>query len=378
MLDRPVKPSRLLTRLDAEIASARNAVEADCKRAERACYLARTGRIAEAQEVVNQLHQRYGQRPHIEVSVWVHLAEGLIEYFRDMSPTARGKILRCHALSAAVGLKPMQALSAAWLAHLDYLREDVLSAKQYIVQALHLSAIDHHAALGRASLVVAQALHYAGQMVPARVWYAHARSHATSDGDELTVSALMHNMAWLRALDLRKGVLGGQRESDDAHHALMNAESIAHFDSLIGSFGLGSLVPILNAQILTTSGRYEEALALYDANLDASLAQGMYRLRADLVADRAWCRLKLGLLDESRRDVVEARATLDPNGHCDDRALAHGRLAMLLAELGDVVDAQFHSTQARAAWSEYEAAQDRLWTLFRDLTHPHLHQPRSC
>jgi len=372
MLDRPVKPSRLLTRLDAEIASARNAVEADCKRAERACYLARTGRIAEAQEVVDQLHQQYGQRPQIEVSVWVHLAEGLTEYFRDMSPAARGKILRCHALSAAAGLKPMQALSAAWLANMDYSRQDITSTKRYIVEALNFSTIDHHAALGRASLVMAQALHFAGQMVPARVWYAHARSHATSDGDELTVSALMHNMAWLRSLDLRKGVLGGQRASDDARHALMNAESIAQFDSLIGSFSLGSLVPILTAQILSTSGRHEEALAHYDAHLDTSLAQGMHRLRADLLADRAWCRLKLGLLDESGRDAVEARDSLDPNGQCDDRALAHGRLAMVFAELGDVAQAELHSGEARAAWLEYEALQDRLWTSFRDLTHPYM------
>jgi len=372
MLDRPMKPSRLLMRLDAEIAGARNTVEADCKRAERACYLARTGRIADAQEVVSQLHQRYGQRPHIEVSAWVHLAEGLIDYFRDMSPTSRGKIPRCHALSAAAGLKPMQALSAAWLANLDYARQDVASAKQYVVEALGLSTIDHHAALGRASLVMGQALHFAGQMVPARVWYAHARSHATSDGDELTVSALMHNMAWLRSLDQRRGVLGGRRASDDARHALVSAESVAHFDSLIGRVGLSALVPILNAQTLSTSGRYAEALALYDSNLDAGLAQGMYRLRADLVADRAWCRLKLGLLDECRRDVAEASESLDPNGHCDDRALAHGRLAMLFAELGDEVKAEFHSGAARAAWSEYEAAQDRLWILFRDLRHPYV------
>ena len=371
MLDRPVKPSRLLARLDAEIKSARTPIEADCKRAERACYLARTGRIAESQAVVDQLHQCYGQRPHIEVSVWVHLAEGLIGHFSDMTPSAREKILRCHALSAAVGLKPMQALSAAWLAHMDYLRQDVSSAKQYVLEALDLSTINHHAALARASLVVAQALHFAGHMDVARVWYAHARSHAASEGDELTVSALMHNMAWLRSLDLRKGVLGGHRASDDARHALMNAESTAQFDSLIGSFSLGSLVPILTAQILSTSGRYDEALSLYEANLDASLAEGMDRLRADLMADQAWCRLKLGLRDEARRDAVKARESLDPNGLCDDRALAHGRLVMLFAELGDVAKAEFHSNEARAAWAEYEATQDRLWTSFRDVIHPH-------
>ena len=370
MPDHPMKTSRLLVRLDAQIEGARTPIEADCKRAERACYLARTGRIADAQAVVADLHQRYGLRPHIEVSVWVHLAEGLIGHFSDMNHSAREKILRSYSLSAAGGLTAMQALSAAWLAHMDYLRQNVSSAKQYVVEALNLSGRDDHAALARASLVVAQAMHFAGRIEPARAWYVHARGHAASEGDEMTVSALMHNMAWLRAFDLRKGVLGGHLASDDSRHALPNAESISQFDSLIGSYSLGSLVPILTAQILTTSGRYGEALKLYESNFDASLLEGMGRLHADLLADRAWCRLKVGLVDDARRDAIEARDSLDSSGLCDDRALAHGRLALLFTELGEQDYAEFHSGRARESWAEFEAVQDLLWASFGNIVHP--------
>ena len=122
MPDHPMKTSRLLVRLDAQIEGARTPIEADCKRAERACYLARTGRIADAQAVVADLHQRYGLRPHIEVSVWVHLAEGLIGHFSQVDPTARQKIQRAKALCTAANLKHMQALTSAWMASMEYAR----------------------------------------------------------------------------------------------------------------------------------------------------------------------------------------------------------------------------------------------------------------
>ena len=44
-------------------------------------------------------------------------------------------------------------------------------------------------------------------------------------------------------------------------HALMGAESIGHYDAGVGTASLGSLVPMLRAQVLTAQGRWAEALA---------------------------------------------------------------------------------------------------------------------
>ena len=370
MPDRPMKPSRLLARLDAEIASAVTQVAADCKQAERAGYLARMGRIDDAKAVVAALHQRYDQRPHIEVSVWTHLVEGLIGHFSDMDPGARQKIQRAHALSTAAGLKPLRALSAAWLAHMEYLRVDVDHMKRGVDDALLIAAKDHHSALARTSLVIALALHCGGRSELARPWYAHARNHAAVEGDDLTISALMHNMAWLRAHDMRCSLLDGHSAAEDSQHALLSAESLAHYDALIGSESLTALTPILTAQILTYRGRAAEALLLFEANLDQSLAQGMTRLHADLLADQAWCRLQLGQAEAAKRDARAAAESADVEAHFDDQALAHGRLALVFRELGDEGAAKLHADKAELAWAGHRAFCTRLLDAFGALRLP--------
>ena len=370
MPDRAMKPSRLLARLDAEIAGARTQVAADCKQAERAGYLARMGRIDDAKAVVAALHQRYDQRPHIEVSVWTHLVEGLIGHFSDMDTGARQKIQRAHALSMAAGLKPLQALSAAWLAHMEYLRVNVDLMKISVDHALLIAERDHHSALARTSLVIALALHCGGRSELARPWYAHARNHAALEGDDLTISALMHNMAWLRAHDMRCSLLEGHCAAEDSQHALLSAESLAHFDALIGSVSLKALTPILTAQILAYRGRAAEALQLYEANLAESLAQGMTRLQADLLADQAWCRLQLGQVEAAMRDAVAAAESKDSKAHFDDQALAHGRLALLFKEFGNEDAANFHGEQAELAWAGHRAFRAKLLDAFGAVCYP--------
>ena len=119
-----LKPSRLLLRLEAEIAGARTQLDADCKRAERAVYLARVGRFDQARAEVAGLQEAYARSPNARISSWLHLVVGLVEHFRDMNPKARDSILRAFALSSSANLVEMQALSAAWLAQMDYLRGD--------------------------------------------------------------------------------------------------------------------------------------------------------------------------------------------------------------------------------------------------------------
>jgi hypothetical protein len=55
-----MKPSRLLQRLEAEIASARSPLEADWKQAERVAYLARVGRVEEARGIAEELQRAHG------------------------------------------------------------------------------------------------------------------------------------------------------------------------------------------------------------------------------------------------------------------------------------------------------------------------------
>lgn len=355
-----VKPSRLLLRLEAEIAAAPTSIEADCKRAERAAYLARLGRFDEARAELDSIRRKYDLRPSAEMSSWLNLSEGLFSHFRDMDPGCREKILRAHALSSAASLTKLQALSAAWLAQMDYLRVDVASMARHIAEAFRLTTPEGHAARSRASLVVAQAYHLGGRMNLALPWYGRARDHALAEGDDATISALMHNMAWLRAQQLRIGGSVPSESPRDETHAMLSADSVANFDWMIGSSSLGSLVPVLRAQILAARGEYAEALALYESYIAEAIHEGMGRLQADMVADQAWCRLQLGQVQLAWSDALAAEACIDARGHFDDRAIAHGRLARVFAACGDRDKANLHERLSAEAWSGHSAFQQHI------------------
>ena len=355
------KPSRLLNRLDADIAAAaREPLQADLLRAERASHLARLGHGDEALADIAALHTRYDARPHAEMSCWLAVAEGLASHFRDMGAPAVDKLRRAHALSAAAGLKPLQALSAAWLAHLHYLQLDVAATARCAHEALALAAPDHHAAQSRASLVMAQGLHFAGRIDLALPWYHRAREHANAEGDEATLSALMHNMAWLRAANIRKSSLTGAGQHDEGEHALLAADSTWNFDLMLGATSLNSLVPLLRAQILVVEGDYATALGLFEGHIELGIKQGMGRLQGSLLADKAWCRIQLGQLEAARSEAVSADAAIDATQHIDDRASSHGRLAQVHRALGEQDIAIAYESQANREWAEHGQLQTRL------------------
>ena len=356
-----MKLSRLELRLEAEISAAPSVLEADCKRAELAAYWVRLGRVAEVELTLQDLHHRYRAHPNVAISAWLNLVEGLVGHFGDMDPGARDKILRAHALSSAAGLLPMRALAAAWLAHFDYLEVNVESMAQYVTESFDLSAKENYGAISRASLVVAQAYHLSGNLHIALIWYAKARDSAVSDGDDATISALMHNMAWLRAHELRRRLFLDQDEDLSTKYALLSAHSTANFDSLIGAVSLGSLIPLLKAQILSVSGKEGEALEIYEQYLLPAMGKEMRRLQADLLADMAWCRLKMGQQERARQDAEFAVLIIDPFGHFDDRALAHGRLAQVFNALGDSEANSFHRQLEFEAWAGHSLLQRRIF-----------------
>ncbi|MEP7100922.1 MAG: hypothetical protein ABI781_10455, partial [Burkholderiales bacterium] len=370
MSDR-VKPSRMLVRLDAEMAAARSPLEADCKRVELASYLARLGQIGQARSELEEMRRKYALSPNVVMSAWLNLVEGVIGHFDNMDPAARNKILRAHALSSAANLSRVRALTSAWLAHMDYLQVDFASMARHAAEALRLSVDDEHSVRSRVSLVIAQSYHLAGRLDLALPWYGLARSHAAADGDDATLSALMHNMAWLRAQRLRAADCGLALEPTRIErHALLGADSTANFDSLIGSKSLRALVPILRAQILTVRKQYSEALGIFEVELQAAVRDGMGRLEADLLADQAWCRLQCGQRESALRDALLAETSINPTGHFDDRALAYGRLAQTFDALNQFDRAERTRRLAAVAWSGHVILQAEIVQILAPLVQP--------
>ncbi len=350
--------SRLLERLDAQIARDPESLDASCARAERACYLARQGHIDAAGIELDALRLRYESRTHPAISVWLSLADGLVSHFTNMGGLARDKMRRAHALSAASRLMPLHALSAAWLAHMDDTRMDVDSMARHLSQALLLAHADHHAARSRGNLVAAQALHLAGRLDLAMPWYQRARAHANAEGDDATISAIMFNMASIRASNLRQVALTGQGNAMEGIYALMSADATSSFDVRIGASSAMPLMPLLRAQILSLQADAAGALAAYEAHLDG--AHGLSRMHCANLAEQAWCRSQMGQHDAARADALAAEASVGSDTQLDDRAATHSRCAQVFAALGDTAQAQRHSELAAPLWNDYRALQQRV------------------
>jgi tetratricopeptide (TPR) repeat protein len=361
-----VKPSRLLLRLEAEIAAAKTQLDADCKRAERAAYLARLGRFDETKSDLEELQDRYSNAPNARMSSWLNLVSGVVGHCTSMNPNARDKFLRAYALSSAAKLTDLQARSAAWLAHLDYLNLKIDSMARHVCESLQLAAEDDHSTRSRASLVLAQAYHLAGKLDAALPWYHQAHLHATAEGDELTISALMHNKISLYAQDLRIGGWLREEAVEDPGYALLGAESVASFDLLIGSKSLTSLVPILRAQVHTARGEYESALVLYNKHMEQAIHEGLERLQADLIADRAWCCIQCGQEQEGRADAIRAEAYIDPDGQFDDRIMAYGRLGQIASAIGDEACADRNKQLALMALAGHRELQNNILKLLSE------------
>ncbi len=353
--------SRLLSALDARIATTRDPLQHSCLRAERATLLARQGHIDEARAELARLRARYATEPNAVVSAWVSLGEGLVVYFSNMGEAARDKVRRALALSEAVNATSLSALSAAWLAQMDFSCQDLEAMLCHLPMAMRAAESSQHSALSRACLVAAEAFHWAERLDLALPWYSRARQYASSEGDESTVSALMHNMAWLRVAEARRRALVGDADWLQARQAQIGADSTHRFDGMIGMAALGSLVPMLQAQVLILHERYSDALEILEANLEESMQQGLQRMGCAVHADIAWCRLKLGDLKEARRETDVALSFVDVVGtHTDDQAMTHSRLAQVSLALGDFDLARTQASRADAAWEAHALRQSKL------------------
>ena len=344
-------------------------MESRCLRAERAALLARQGQLETARAAIDELTTQLAWEPNNALRGWLALAEGLLGYYSTLGRGAQAAIEQAYLQAqGAPALTRLRALAAAWLANMAFANDDMPRMAALVREALDAAAPEHHGARARATLVAGYAYHFAGANGRAQPWYEASRRHAIAEGDETHLSALMHNQAWMRASQARLALLfdagNGQSEQADAvAHALMGAESIGHYDAGVGTASLGSLVPMLRAQVLTAQGRWREALALFDSHFDAALDDGLQRLAPCLLADRAWCEWQTGQPRKATALAAAAEQALLQPCDTDDRAMASARLAQLREALGDAVAAQRHRAESRTLHAAHCAQQQRLVTL---------------
>ena len=347
--------SRLVKRLDAEIAAATDLGAKSCLQVQRALLFARHGHSVAAREQLTALHQLAFQHPSAELGAWLHFAEGLMSYYTDFSGDTKDKIARALTIARHVNMTSLIALSTAWLAQVAHMRNQPEEMLRYAHECDALAALDDHGARYRLCMVIGLAHQYAGLVKPAQAWYLAAKQHAVADGDEAAMSALMYNMAEMRTAQARRESLANVVIGKIG--LLLGADSVKHYDAAVGGSVNSHLTAVLRAQVLTVDGEFEQARTLFESHLPQTMSAGLARLGSSMLADLAWCRVNTGQNEHALLQARESELELDPSCDIDDRAATHSRLTQVFAALGDTVAAEQHAAKATEAWSEFAEQQ---------------------
>ncbi len=350
--------SRLLKRLDAAIEAATGPVQPAVLKTQKALLLARHGQMAVAREQLTALHLQSFQHPHPELGAWLHFAEGLMAYYTDFSSAAQEKIAHARVIASNSGLKALDGLCSAWLAQLAYVRHELDAMLEHAQHCDQVADPRDFAARYRLCTVMGLAFDFSSQQEAAKLWYAKARAHAQADGDDASISALMYNVAEMRAAQLRREAVWSDAKAQ-SQGLLLGADSIKHYDAAVGGSVKPDLTPVLRAQILVVEGEFAQALALYEAHLPQTVSAGLTRLSSSLLADMAWCRVHLGQNEQALQQAQEAELESGAPADVDDRAIAHSRLSQVFRALGRETDAARHAALAQTLWQEFSAEQHR-------------------
>lgn len=318
--------SRLLNTLNAQARNTKNPVvwaRAVCR---AASHFARHGKTDDAIVAIGLVRAQFKSELHREVASWLMLAEGVLHYFRAQTRESYDRIRRAYGL--AVALKTDSALPscAAWMAHIEFFDSKYETMAKHLEEALTLATPTDHQARARATLVLAMSYHLTDNYALARPWYEQARQHAAAEGDEATLSAMLHDVAAYRAANVRLiDAFGGSAEQE-AHRARMEAASSLNYDLAIGHHGLDFLTQMLQGLILTLEKKYAEAIKAFESIEELQVPKKMI---STIHADKAWCWANIRESNQCHLSVTKALDCIDHVSEADEVSYVFARLSQV-------------------------------------------------
>ena len=352
-----MRGSRLLNSLSSQAQSTKDPIvwaKAICR---AASHFARHGRTQEALTSIEVVRRQFNNELPFEIASWLMLAEGVLHYFQVKTKESYDRLQRAYGL--AIALKNDSALPtcAAWMAHLEFDKCAYEKMASHLDEAFTRSTENDHQAKARASLVLACAYHLAGSYTLARPWYESARLHAAVEGDDATLSAMLFNVAALRASNVRLDDTFGIESNSEIHRAGMEASSAENYDDAIGSASLDFLSLMLRGQLLTISKKYLEALRYFEA-IDLSKLRD--RMIPTIEVDRAWCMVNLGRMQDASREISRIELMTVSISEADDLAYIRSRLSQISYACGDLAAAARFRASAEIALSDHRNFQKSL------------------
>ena len=262
--------------------------------AELGCYWARVGEFEEAERLRQELRSVFGDGRDVRVSILIMCIEGLLLYFRELSPGAFDRLARARLLSVASKDRELIALTSAWLAHLHFNSNKYVEMVDAIGACINTLDSSNLPAMCRVTMLLGDAHLYSGNASIAQVWYDCARTGALKLGDQAFVGALTYNRSALRIFQAR--MESAKSEHSEDHIRLLSGEvqSAINYQSVARLRSLDHLLATSRIGVLMLQRNYAVAQREIDALLATSEVKPLSSQATILKADSAYCLGALG------------------------------------------------------------------------------------
>lgn len=351
--------SRILSDLERSIRASSDEREIALLRAERALHLARRGGESQSNarqeiDVLRKINLSWGSP---ELSAWCHLAEGMLQLTVGNYARAADSIERARAVAASVSDRRSQSWAVTLQAFLAYVRGDIDDVNEKVRRVLDWIVDADSLAVARAKMLVGQILHYAGRYESARQWYAESRSLAMSRGDDGFASALLFNVASHHVCSLRHQYFRGANIHELARLVSLAVDSVKNYDDHARISSQSSFSSTLQASIYIFMEKFEEAEVLLRSSEDKADEEGLSKMKSIYLADLAYCRLKMGMIEDAVAVAAPAENAISDVEHPENAAYTRDRLAELYSDLGYTERSISLHDVATSDWRRYEHEQ---------------------
>lgn len=325
-----------------------------------ASNLARLTRTKEARAVIKDI-RTVNKAFEPLLTSWIMFCEGLIYHFEAMQDyQAFDRFRRAYIFASALKERELASSCAAWIAKCEFVAGKYASMHAHLVAAFSWADECHGDARARASVVIADALNTSGQIDDARKWYRIARNYAVAEGDISMQNVILFNTAAFAVGNLVLQDCFGEVVEKERWRAMMELNSATNLDLALGSQQLQTLTPILRAELSTVEKKWDEAISIFEQNIENSTREGHLRQQPKHLANCAWCYAGLNKTANAWRLAENAINCLGQCNDPDDLAVIHfrvSRIALLcgMNELGDK-----HSKLALEKLDVFRAQQQAL------------------
>lgn len=362
--------SRLLDKLRSELRAARSASAVSESRARLSVFYARRGDESEAAVEIAELRSLANSANLATCTAQANLAEGVLAFCKGHQAEALDKLRRAKALAELASSEALVRLCLAWLSHVELNLAQTANIDTQIELILSNARSDEHAALSRIGMTLAIALHTCGRYDLARPWYELSRQHAVAEGDDLTLDALMHNVAAIRIHNLRLNEIAEVSDLSELTRAEQELTSGMNYDEVKSPKSYRWMFPLLRIQLLILQKQINSArLALeewFSEHQALALPRATYLARIDY----SYCLSHSNNLKTANEQIevvaIEPSTKLD----LDDLAFVRFRQSQLAAASHDAGSEQRLLEDAKSLLAKYRTGQASLELALRKIPRP--------